>query len=237
MKPSSRPPRTPSELSDSVHHRLRSYELAVGAAGVGALAFAQPAEAKVVYTPADISLENNHQYNLDLNHDGVTDFVLANSYSCDLGCFYFCGVGALDGNAIDATGRSYVSARALAYGAVIGPRQHLQDVNAGMVDARNGGSSYVRGDWINVKNRYLGLKFNVGGKIHYGWARLTVKVSEGSDFDITARLTGYAYETIPNKPIIAGKTKGSDVIDGADPASLGRLARGSAGLAALHPGK
>ena len=24
-------------------------------------------------------------------------------------------------------------------------------------------------------------------------------------------LTGYAYETVPNKPIIAGKTKGPDV--------------------------
>jgi hypothetical protein len=29
---------------------------------------------------------------------------------------------------------------------------------------------------------------------------------------IVATLTGYAYETIPNKPIVAGATKGSDVI-------------------------
>jgi hypothetical protein len=59
-------------------------------------------------------------------------------------------------------------------------------------------------------------------------------------------LTGYAYETIPNKPIITGKTKGPD--DGANddpgpgasvanpipeipqPASLGALAMGSSGL-------
>ena len=41
-------------------------------------------------------------------------------------------------------------------------------------------------------------------------------------------LTGYAYETVPNKPIIAGKTKGPDVIT-AQPGGLGRLAQGSVG--------
>jgi hypothetical protein len=39
-------------------------------------------------------------------------------------------------------------------------------------------------------------------------------------------LTGYAYETIPNKPIIAGKTKGPDVFT-VQPGSLGHLARGA----------
>jgi len=223
MKPS---PRTASKLSDSVHQQLRLYELAVSAAGVGALAFAQPAEAKVVYTPADISLEYDHPYNLDLNHDGVTDFDLANSYFCSFGCFYFCVAGPLHGNAIDATGRSYTSARALRYGALIGPKEPLRNDNAGLVVAhRGGGSSYFRGDWINVRNRYLGLRFSIKGKIHYGWVRLNVRVAEGSDFDITAKLTGYAYETIPNKPIIAGKTEGPDVIT-VQPASLGRLALG-----------
>jgi len=43
-----------------------------------------------------------------------------------------------------------------------------------------------------------------------------VKVMGGAR--IRATLTGYAYETIPNKPIIAGKTKG--------PATLERLALG-----------
>ena len=40
-------------------------------------------------------------------------------------------------------------------------------------------------------------------------------------------LTGYAYETIPNKLIITGKTKGPDVIT-AQPGSLGHLAQGAA---------
>jgi hypothetical protein len=61
------------------------------------------------------------------------------------------------------------------------------------------------------------------GKTHYGWARLSVSLN----FDkFTALLTGYAYETIANKPIIAGKTNGPEVITVA-PASLGHLAQGA----------
>jgi hypothetical protein len=48
---------------------------------------------------------------------------------------------------------------------------------------------------------------------------------------LTATLTGYAYETIANKPIVTGKTHGKDVVT-VQPASLGHLAQGSAGLAA-----
>jgi hypothetical protein len=46
---------------------------------------------------------------------------------------------------------------------------------------------------------------------------------------IQATLTGYAYETIPNKPIITGKIKGPDVIT-LEPATLGRLAQGASGI-------
>jgi hypothetical protein len=44
--------------------------------------------------------------------------------------------------------------------------------------------------------------------------------------NLTATLTGYAYETIPNKPIIAGKIEGPDEIT-VEPATLGHLAAGT----------
>jgi hypothetical protein len=43
---------------------------------------------------------------------------------------------------------------------------------------------------------------------------------------LAATVLGYAYETVPNKPIIAGKTGGADVIT-PQPASLGHLATGA----------
>ena len=52
------------------------------------------------------------------------------------------------------------------------------------------------------------------------FSRLNVTLKRGQ---IAATRTGYAYETIPNKPIITGKTKGPDVIT-LDPATRGHLA-------------
>jgi hypothetical protein len=76
MKSSSRSARTPSDLSDSVHQRLNMYVLAASAAGVGILALAQPSEAKIVYTKTRRVIGTNGIYPLDLNHDGIIDFVI-----------------------------------------------------------------------------------------------------------------------------------------------------------------
>jgi hypothetical protein len=83
------------------------------------------------------------------------------------------------------------------------------------------------GYWRNVTDRYLGLKFKIHGNYHYGWARLTTKFV--NHYTVEATLTGYAYETIPNKPIITGETKGRDVVT-VQHASLGHLAHGAAAI-------
>jgi len=82
------------------------------------------------------------------------------------------------------------------------------------------------GPWNNVRNRYLGLR----QQFHLGWARFNESCNRKGRRGTGAKLllTGYAYETILNKPIIAGKTKGPDVIT-LQRGSLGRLAQGSAG--------
>ena len=80
MKPA-RSPRSPSKLSDSVHLQLSAYALAAGAAGVGMLALAQPAEAKIVYTKTHMVIAGAEQYYLDLNHDKITDFTVVNFWT------------------------------------------------------------------------------------------------------------------------------------------------------------
>ena len=101
-----------------------------------------------------------------------------------------------------------------------------------------GGGQY-RGNWIHVVNRYLGLKFQLNGETHFGWARLTVKLSLQAPMQVL--LTGYAYETQPNTPIIAGQEHGPDtraLSEGApQPASLGVLALGAQGLSAWRRGE
>jgi len=83
---------------------------------------------------------------------------------------------------------------------------------------------------------YLGLRFRIGGEVHFGWARIQV---HANGLAITATLTGYAYETIPNRGIITGVTHGTldlsaeaNATPEAASASLGRLAQGATGLSA-----
>jgi hypothetical protein len=106
-------------------------------------------------------------------------------------------------NGVDGFGGN---ASALTSGAVIGPKQRF---SGKLLEHCTWADIPVCfGDWYWVSGpHYLGLKFYIHGKAHYGWARLTVNYPQD------AMLTGYAYETIPNKPIIAGKTKGPDEIE------------------------
>jgi hypothetical protein len=83
------------------------------------------------------------------------------------------------------------------------------------------------GPWKGATNRYLGFRFKIKTGVHYGWARLNVACGNST---VTGTVTGYAYETVPNKPIITGKTKGAD--DASAQPSLGHLARGAAGVSA-----
>jgi len=195
------------------------YTLAASAAGVGTLVLGQSAEAKIIYTKTHTVIAPAGQYYLDLNHDKITDFTIVNFWTtqCPDSCGQWLYLKPAAGNSEVG---SEQFARALAKGSFVGPNEHFIAGNGMMVAAFSTQPSV--GPWRNVTNRYLGLKFQTNGKTRYGWARLSVSGGFGS---ITATLTGYAYETVPNKPIIAGKTNGPDVIT-VEPATLGRLALG-----------
>lgn len=221
--------REPANLTRTLHQRLNSYALAASAAGVGVLALAHPAEARVVYTHTDKVIEPNTQYALDLNHDGTNDFYLTHWSGSSNGS-RFAGLLALGprGNGI-ARSASLPYELALKKGAKISSGLTFGSAFGAFMAAVSSttvGREHSRGNWIDVTNRYLGLRFSISGKVHFGWARLTVRASN-DPAHLAATLTGYAYETIPNKPIIAGQTKGPDVV--VEPATLGHLAAGASG--------
>jgi hypothetical protein len=242
MKRSSGPRKTASVLSESLHQQLNKYAIVAGAAGVGALACVLPAEAKIVYTPANVSIAKFMSYNLDLNNDGIADFNLSVFYYSHSGArrFFFLHDSPLQkSNAVVVGGRGF--ARAFRPGITIGPKQVFgRGTNLGTSMATcilSTAYRHTSGPWINVKNRYLGLRFTINGKIHYGWARLTT--GDCAPPGLSGTLTGYAYETIANRPILTGKTQGreeSSSIDQPNPASLGTPAAGPATLGALAIG-
>ncbi len=197
---------------------------------------APQAEAEVVYTPAHVKLAGGSTYQVDLNHDGINDFGLEwlpIYHSSML-------LATLDatGNQVVATAKGSDEAAAMPMGIPVGPNRKFasKTTYGGVFMALSGGygsQTWFNGPWANAVRKYLGLKFLIDGEVHYGWARLTVTHTG-------AILTGYAYETIANKPIPAGRESGQDEQAATDPAelaepmsrmaTLGMLARGADGV-------
>jgi len=125
MKPSPRPRRTQSVLSGSIQKRLNTYAIAAGAAGASLVALGQPAEAEIVYTPVNVTIGRGGVLDLDLNHDGIVDFVV-NERPGSLGfrTSQYLSVIGKTGNRVNCQTSfcgSYPGAAALNSGSQIGP--------------------------------------------------------------------------------------------------------------------
>lgn len=234
--------RKPFEISDSLERRLNTYAHVASAAGVSVLALAATSEAKVIYTETYQVTHTGFPLLIDLNHDGIKDFALRTNFyqgssglEVGLSAFGYRNTNNVVAGRRSSSGSGYFfsAASALRAGARIGPNGNFSVHFPFMaVEHFNGiGSQYsYRGAWAGegegVTDRYLGFKFIILGEVHYGWARLGVRLGHERHFDdVSGTLTGYAYETVPGKPIIAGQTTGPDVIT-LQPETLGGLALG-----------
>jgi len=224
---------------------------AASAVGAGLLLSAGPASARIVYTPAytTVSASPSHPFPLDLNHDGITDFNLF-SVPGLIGLLLRQVSPAQAGNGILGKTQGALSiylapytcrvASALPAGHRIGPgskfgayqTMYFHTFNAPVTGPFFG---LTCGYWSKAQGRFLGFEFTAQGQKHYGWARLNIAGGR-------ATLTGYAYETEPNKPIRARDTgpvadapvpemhSAPRAIATLRPATLGLLALGSRGL-------
>jgi len=253
--------RTQVRLGSKLERKLWGYAGAAAAAGLGMLASPQAAEGKVVYTETNEKIAPSIA--IDLNGDGVVDFNLTSlgwatssggaNYLAVCHDEFFknfshqCISSSYAPNAANLVRVAPGGAAALAAGAKIGPGPQWGGqsklVAMGGLQVIGDTSQAKRiwfGQWANggkgVSNRYLGFKFKIGSEYHYGWARVTATADQ---FGIVGVLTGYAYETVPGKAILAGATTGAEEVGAVAPeskptatsqASLGMLSLGAAGL-------
>jgi hypothetical protein len=249
-----------SDLSKSLDGRLKTYSLVAMAAGASALALAQPAEAEVVVTKTNTQITFGSSASFDLNGDGVADFTLSNNGVGYDHSFYgsFFAIPLTGGKVVAGTrGPQGAYASALINGAVVGPSAHFSS-SAGrgqaIVERSTGNASSFTtykyfGNWGNLTDRFLGVRFLIDGETHYGWIRITT----GWKGRIQATVTAYAYETVANKKITINYT-GEGVAQDADSPdavshaeaitlpnrrgpSLGMLAQGADGLAHWRSGQ
>ena len=196
--------RSSFSISDQLDKVLTAYALA----GAGALLLTSSAEAQIVFTPVNRTFDRG-TLRLDLNQDGVTDFAAMNHE------FYYyafntatIGITAHGTPSAGVVGKSH-AASVLSSGATVGPSAQFIPVShkpSAVLLAVNCfyTSCRVRGLWKDQAKKFVGLRLNINGETHYGWARFTVRLLGEQDRVMIATLFGYAYESTPNKPIVAG---------------------------------
>src|SRR5580700_8468796 len=223
-------------LSTTFDRRMNLYSTAAAAAGVSMLAMAQPAQAKVVYTPTNVDINEKFPYALDVNGDGIPDFTFT-AVSADHTTLLICDLDTV-GNALQQNRGEGGAAGAFPTGAAIGPAQKFTSATTygGIFMAAFFAYSVTDswGPWRTTYERYLGMKFLIDGEVHYGWARLSI-----NKMGQKVMLQGYAYETDVNTKIVAGnegpETKKAaaptkQITPASQPASLGKLAMGAGAL-------
>jgi hypothetical protein len=242
--------RSDVSLDSSLEKRLKGYALAATAAGVSVVAFAQASDAEIVYTNVSKPvILNGAPLSIDVNNDGVADFTLTNfsSLTGGLGFFFLAAAPAQSGNEVlQVTSHGKIVAAALSSGHPIGAKSSFRKNPPHLYMARQkfntaAGSTY--GPWLSVEYAYLGLKFVIQGQTHYGWAQ--VKFSQTGGFR-SATLSGYAYESVADQPIAAGKKTGAtNEVNHGNPSAtdvtprvptLGVLAAGACCLPHWRPG-
>ena len=198
--------------------RLLLYALAAGAT----LACSTPSQAEVIFTPSNAVFRGLGRFDIDLDNDGSADFSLLISwiqYDTSTKIPALFASGQRPSHQIVTAGRDALPLRK---NTQIGSGQGFRAL--GIMESSD---IYGGNDWRNLKGRCLGVRFLINGEVHYGW----IGFREVHVFPITAKLYGWAYETVPDTPILAGDTGTTASPDSSyHPTSLEILASGHAAI-------
>ena len=155
-------------------------------------------ESIIVYTDIepDFNSENPYYYyDLDLNNDQNVDFTVRSNGDAEWGAEWLeISSNPTNGHGIWSVAEWH-TAFPLNSGVEIFKTAYYRTTSYFKIDECFG-CNY---SWKDKLDKYLGLRFIIDGKTHYGWVRL----------DITSFtqwvIKDYAYNATPNKPILAGQ--------------------------------
>jgi len=193
--------------SNNLSNRIAQYgALSLAMAGI------MDANGQIIYTDVDpdsagTTSLNNVPILIDLDNDGTHEFDLRLKYTVGLYInpnSLITGASVL-GNPLGGSSDNYQYPFALNKDYTISSLNTSWMNNQDQILVYNN-CSYTGSDynqWCNLggEDRYLGLRFQIAGATHYGWARLSV-----TDLPNNWILLDYAYNSAANEPINAGQT-------------------------------
>jgi hypothetical protein len=191
--------------------RLALYSVATGAA----IAAAQTVHASIVHVdPPDTSIALGNSLQFDLDSDGFLDIKLKN--------YNFAG-GPYQGATVN-----YYPGKIVGFSAGPGSYAYVTNMQSGdPINAGTAGPTFFgsmaygganpNAQFNNAVDGYLGLSFPSGPNLFFAWMRVDINNANGSFV-----VKDWAYENVSGVGIPAGVVP--------EPASLGLLALGAAGL-------
>jgi len=177
---------------------------------------AQFLSAQVISTDLNLFFNNNPTYmrtDLDLDSDGTVDFVIDFINQNGGAGVYLAGIGSTNNNELVCP--SFWDVIVFADGDEIGPNTvgwfnptGTQDPNGNFTQNTRlaykfYGGGNTSGNWVNVANRYVGLRFFKNGNTYYGYVEVSCIVDPQPGF---LEIIKVAYESTPGTSIIAGTT-------------------------------
>ncbi len=168
------------------------------------------AEAQIVYVDiVDVTLDLGFYIPLDMDGGGTDDFLFQVASDSSASWSFVNGFGNYSGLSIGGpnnamvgyTGPIFPYASAIESGNLIDADANFvtNSVNYAFFASIYSGVTY--GPWADVTDKYLGVKFEIDGELHYGWIRLDVTVAP-----VSMTFKDWAYNATPNEMIEAGDT-------------------------------
>jgi hypothetical protein len=195
----------------AVDSKLARYALA----GSALLGVPIAAQADIIYTPGPVTVGPNQTVAFNLNplSDATTDFSIS---AGNAGIPSFLSIsGAV--NTRFTTGLTPLN-----FGDTI-TLAGTTNTGGNLMKSHTGPTyDYPWGGVANGSSRFLGVRFDIAGQAHLGWAEISLQKDTPS-----ATVLGYAYETAVGQSITAGNTV-------PEPSSLALFAAGAAGILALR---
>ncbi len=189
------------------------------------------ANAQIVYTDVnpDITITQDTagtaSHDIDINNDGTTDVTITAEWVEGDDPFegpytlkdVWAATSAGSEVLMDSAFNILLSAKPINYNAVVDSASETWSgsTNARLVSNPTGANFFPFGAWSDTTDRYLAIRIPEGSDWLYGWVRVSV-----AQDSISFTIRDYAYNSIPNQPILAGQTNTSGIIDNSFTSSI-----------------